>query len=54
MNLLFIHKFLENLLKNLILVDVAIGLLIIIGSILFGKILNFSFRVILKPVFKKN
>lgn len=53
MILLFIHKFLENLLKNLILVDVAIGLLIIIGSILFGKILNFSFRVILKPVFKK-
>jgi len=53
MNLLSVHQFLEKLLKDLILVDVVIGLVIIIGSVLFGKILNFSFRVILKPIFKK-
>lgn len=53
MIILSIHQFLEKLLKDLILVDVVIGLAIILGSILFGKILNFFFRVILKPIFKK-
>jgi small-conductance mechanosensitive channel len=53
MIVLSIHQFLENLLKDLILVDVVIGVSIILGSILFGKILNFFFRVILRPIFKK-
>ncbi|MGB9664595.1 MAG: mechanosensitive ion channel family protein [Ignavibacteria bacterium] len=53
MILLSIHQFLERLLKDLILVDVVIGLAIILGSILSGKILNFFFKVILRPIFKK-
>lgn len=53
MMLLSIHQFLEKILKDLILVDVAIGIIIFVGSILFGKILNFGFKSILKPIFKR-
>ncbi|MEJ5305447.1 MAG: mechanosensitive ion channel domain-containing protein [Ignavibacteria bacterium] len=53
MIILSIHKFLENILRDLILVDISIALFILIGSILFGKVLNFVFRVILRPIFKK-
>lgn len=53
MILLSIHQYLENLFKDLIIVDTLIVGIIIIASILFGKIVNFISRLILKPIFRK-
>lgn len=53
MNLISIYHLLENLIKDLILVDVVIALIILICSILFGKIVNLISRLILKPIFKR-
>lgn len=53
MMLLSIHQYLENLFKDLIIVDILIVVIIIIASILFGKIVNFISRLILKPIFRK-
>jgi len=53
MKLLSLYQFLQSLIKDLILVDVVIAVLILAGSILFGKILNIFSRIILKPIFKK-
>ncbi len=53
MILLYIHDFLEKIFKDLFVVDLIITILIFIGSFLFGKILNFIFRTILRPIFKR-
>jgi small-conductance mechanosensitive channel len=53
MKLLSLYQFLQSLIKDLILVDVVIAVLILTGSILFGKIINIFSRIILKPIFKR-
>lgn len=53
MSLLSIYHFLEKLIKDLILVDVVIAIIILVCSILFGKIVNIISRLILKPVFRR-
>jgi small-conductance mechanosensitive channel len=53
MKLLSLYQFLQSLIKDLILVDVVIAVLILTGSILFGKIINIFSKIILKPIFKR-
>lgn len=53
MRTLFLFQFFERIFKNPVVVDIIIALSIILLSILFGKFLNFLFRVILKPLFRK-
>ncbi len=48
-----IYQFLEKLIKDIILVDIVIALLIIVGSILLGKIVNIISRFVLKPIFRR-
>lgn len=53
MILLTIRDSLEKIFKDLIVVDLIITTLIFILSLLFGKILNIIFRIILRPIFKR-
>lgn len=48
-----IYQILEKLIKDIVLVDIVIALIIVVGSILLGKIVNTISRLVLKPVFKR-
>lgn len=53
MKILTLHQFLENLIKDLVLVDVIISLIILFSLVILGKIVNLISKLILKPIFKR-